>query len=366
MLTRKPARLLKKKSITVTHTRLPSTRLLRPRVPYAQPCDGQSTNFTDLRPFRWFPISANRRYIGVSHVPLSPIGVDPPKPVAATAVVGARRQERDFTAGFSHRCVFSDPEESPLLQGELRDDRLPGARALAPLPSVLSPRSHMPLRRVDLPLPFPSVRSAAGHSRPYVLRSRDAWSFGPPDNRRRLPDQRRFSIDLRSDDRLRNRMLTRRLQSPGGSFLGRTGTCQHRIIVFPQRSRHLRRSCRRINSCVSSCLIWQTQTKLANSSETSRVINHSSSQTNSISMIVYFTLFFLNINRWECRFDLLGSYSRDQVSEVLTMIRTYNLYYSTLYSFFTPLLVTSIWLYINMNTNFGAKLIRTNRLRNLP
>lgn len=123
----------------------------------------------------------------------------------------ARRSERDFAAGFSRRRLFPDPEEHPLLQGELRDDRLLGARALAPLASPLSPRPPLPLRRVDLPLPIPPVRSAARCPRPHVLGSRNARRFGHLDDRRRVLDQRRIFIDHCSDDRIRNRVFTRRV-----------------------------------------------------------------------------------------------------------------------------------------------------------
>lgn len=123
----------------------------------------------------------------------------------------ARRSERDFAAGFPRRRVFPDPEEHPLLQGELRDDRLPRARPLAPLPPPLPPRPPLPLRRVDLPLPIPPVRSAARCPRPHVLGSRNARRFGYLDDRRRVLDQRRVSVDNCSDDRIRNRVLTRRV-----------------------------------------------------------------------------------------------------------------------------------------------------------
>ncbi|KAL0736533.1 hypothetical protein Bca4012_012743 [Brassica carinata] len=191
-----------------------------PDSPHAHPCDGQSANATDLRPLQWLPIPANRIHAGVPHLPLPPLRVDPPKPIAATAMAGARRSERDLTAGFSRRRVLPDPEEPPLLQGQLRDDRLPRPRPLSPLPSSLSPRPPLPLRRVDLPLPVPPVRSAALRPRTHVLGSRDARRFGYPDGRRRLLDQRRISADHCSDDRFRNRVFARRVQSPGGSFLG--------------------------------------------------------------------------------------------------------------------------------------------------
>lgn len=172
-------------------------------------------------------------------------------------MAGARGSERDFAAGLSRRRLLSDQEEHPLLQGELRDDRLPRASALAPLPSVISPRPPLPLRRVDLPLPIPPVRSAALRPRTHVLGSRDARRFGRLDDRRRLLDQRRVSVDHRSDDRFRNRVFARSIQGPGGSFLGRAGTCKRRIVVVPQRSRYIRCSRRRFGSCVSSCLIWR-------------------------------------------------------------------------------------------------------------
>ena len=100
-----------------------------------------------------------------SALSLLPLGFDPPKHIAATAVAGARWLERNFRAEIFYWCVLSDPEGSPLLQSELRDDRLPCARAPAPLPSFISPRSHVTIRHVDLPLPILHVWSVACCSR---------------------------------------------------------------------------------------------------------------------------------------------------------------------------------------------------------